>query len=107
MDTGATELTGAVWVEEASIEAARHRLEHTLETLRSEGLSAKGGFGDRLPMRALEYAVAAFSPDRIVIATYPEDSSPWLQHDILGRARRAYPAIPVTHVIARLPAVLV
>jgi len=107
VDTGATELTGAVWVEEASIEAARHRLEDTLATLRSEGLAAKGGFGDRLPMRALEYAVAAFSPDRIVIATYPEDSSPWLQHDILGRARRAYPAIPVTHVIAPLPAVLV
>jgi hypothetical protein len=32
---------------------------------------------------------------------------PWLQHDIVKRARQAYPAIPLTHVIARLPSVLV
>jgi len=106
IDTGVTPI-GGVWVEEASIEEARARLEDTLSTLRAEGLSAKGGFGDRLPMHALEYAVAAFSPDQIVIATYPEEFSPWLRHDIVERARHAYPAIPVTHVIATLPTVLV
>ena len=107
VDTGVTELTGSVWVERTSVEEARNRLEHTLSALRAQGLSAKGGFGDRLPMRALEYAVAAFTPDQIVIATYPQDSSPWLQHDIVERARHAYPAIPVTHVVAPMPAVLV
>ncbi|MBC7560705.1 MAG: amino acid permease [Dermatophilaceae bacterium] len=106
IDTGVTPI-GGVWVEEASIEEARARLEDTLSTLRAEGLSAKGGFGDRLPMRALEYAVAAFGPDQIVIVTYPAESSPWLRHDIVERARHAYPAISVTHVIASLPAVLV
>jgi GABA permease len=106
IDTGVTPI-GGVWVEEASAQEARTRLEETLSTLRATGLSAKGGFGDRLPMRALEYAVAAFSPDQIVIATYPRDSSPWLRHDIVERARRAYPAIPVTHVTASLPAVMV
>ncbi len=109
VDTSITPLTmGAVWVEEASIEQARARLEDILSTLRAKGLSAKGGFGDRIPIRALEYAVAAFSPDQIVIATYREGSSTWVQHDIVGRAQRAYPAIPVTHVIAEsLPAVMV
>jgi GABA permease len=107
VDTGATEFIGAVWVEKSSVQEARTRLEDTLSSLRAEGLSAKGGFGDRLPMRALEYAVAAFTPDQIVIATYPEDSSPWLRHDIVERARQAYPAIPVTHVVASRPAVLV
>jgi len=107
VDTGVTELTGSVWVERTSVEEARNRLEQTLSTLRAHGLSAKGGFGDRLPMRALEYAVAAFTPDQIVISTYPQDSSPWLHHDIVERARHAYPAIPVTHVVAPMPAVLV
>ncbi len=107
VDTGVTELTGAVWVDQTSVESARTRLEDALSTLRAQGLSAKGGFGDRLPMRALEYAVAAFTPDQIIIATYPEGSSPWLQHDIVERARRAYPAIPVTHVITSQPVVLV
>jgi len=109
VDTSVTPLTlGAVWVEEATIEEARARLEETLSKLRAEGLSAKGGFGDRIPMRALEYAVAAFSPDRIVIVTYPEEFSSWLQRDLVGRAQRAYPAIPVTHVVAaHLPALMV
>jgi GABA permease len=103
VDTTARELTSTVWVDEATVEAARKRLDYTLLTLRSEGLSAEGDFGDHLPLRALEYAVAGFSPDRIVIATYPQESSPWLHHDVVERARRAYPAIPVTHVIAPLP----
>jgi len=103
VDTGISEITGSVWVEEAEVEAAKRRLEYTLLTLRAEGLSAEGEFGDRLPMRALAYAVAAFGPDRIVVATYPEAASRWLHHDVVERARKAYPAIPVTHVITRLP----
>ncbi|HEY5248163.1 MAG TPA: amino acid permease, partial [Dermatophilaceae bacterium] len=95
VDTGVTELTGAVWVDRTSVRDTRNRLEDTLSTWRAEGLSAKGGFGDRLPIRALEYAVSAFSPDQIVISTYPEESSPWMHHDIVGRAQRAYSAIPV------------
>jgi GABA permease len=107
VDTGATEFTGAVWVDKSSVQEVRARHEETLSTLRAGGLSVQGGFGDRLPMRALEYAVAAFSPDQMVIVTYPEGSSPWLRHDIVERARQAYPAIPVTHVTVSLPAVMV
>ena len=107
VDTGAAELTRSVWVEESTVEAARARLEETLSAMRAEGLSVRGEFGDHLPMRALEYAVAEFTPDQIVIATYPQESSPWLQHDVVERARNAYPAIPVTHVIACVPAVMV
>jgi GABA permease len=102
VDTAAPELTGSVWVDDATVVAARKRLDYTLMTLRSEGLSAEGEFGDHLPLRALEYAAAGFTPDRIVIATYPQESSQWLHHDVVERARRAYPAIPVTHVIAPL-----
>ena len=107
VDTAAAELTRSVWVEESTVQAARARLEETLSVMRAEGLSVRGEFGDHLPMRALEYAVAEFTPDQIVIATYPQESSPWLRHDVVERARNAYPAIPVTHVIACVPAVMV
>jgi GABA permease len=106
VDTGVAKVTGAVWVEEATVEAARKRLEHTLSALRSEGLSAEGDIGDFLPMRALEQAVAAFTPDRLVITTRPEEFSPWVHHDVVERARRAYPAIPLTHVISRRPSAI-
>ena len=101
VDTGVAKATGAVWVEEATVEAARKRLEDILSALRAEGLSAEGDIGDFLPMRALEQVVAAFIPDRLVITTHPEEFSPWLHHNVVERARRAYPAIPVTQVIPR------
>ena len=104
VDTGVAKATGAVWVEEATVEAARKRLEDILSALRAEGLSAEGDIGDFLPMRALEQVVAAFIPDRLVITTHPEEFSPWLHHNVVERARRAYPAIPVTQVISRRPA---
>jgi GABA permease len=104
VDTGATEVEGEVRVQEASVDVARRRLEYALSTLRAAGLSVEGDFGDFLPMRALKKAVEDFSPDLIVIATYPQERSAWLHHDVVQRTRAAYPAIPLTHVIARLPA---
>jgi GABA permease len=104
VDTGATEVEGEVRVQDASVDVARRRLEYTLSTLRAAGLSVEGDIGDFLPMRALEKAVGDFSPDLIVIATYPHERSAWLHHDVVQRARQAYPAIPLTHVIARLSA---
>ena len=104
VDTGVAKATGAVWVEEATVEAARKRLGDILSALRAEGLSAEGDIGDFLPMRALEQVVAAFIPDRLVVTTHPEEFSPWLHHNVVERARRAYPAIPVTQVISRRPA---
>jgi len=106
VDTGVAKVTGAVWVEEATVEAARKRLENILSALRAEGLSAEGDIGDFLPMRALEHAVAAFTPDQLVITTRPEEFSPWVHHDVVERAQRAYPAIPVTHVISRRPSAI-
>jgi GABA permease len=105
VDTGQAELTGAVWVQAATVAAARARLDHTLATLRADGLSAEGDLGDFLPMRALHHAVETFAPDRLVIATHPEDYSTWLHHNLVARARRRYSAIPLTHVVAHgLPA---
>ncbi len=97
---GQAEVTGAVWVQAATVAAARERLADTLATLRADGLRAEGALGDFLPMRALDHAVETYAPDRIVISTHPEEFSTWLHHDFVSRARRRYSAIPLTHVVA-------
>jgi GABA permease len=98
IDTGQAMHQGAVYIWEATTEAAQARLDRTLEVLRAEGLDAEGALGNYKPLRALADAVAEFSPDRLVICTLPEDRSAWLRYDVVDRARETYP-IPVTHVV--------
>jgi GABA permease len=98
IDTGQAEHKGAVYMWQATVEAAQARLDRTLEILRSENLRANGELGDYRPLRALADAVAEFKPDRLVICTHPEDRSAWLRYDGVDRARESYD-IPLTHVI--------
>jgi GABA permease len=100
VETGAAATHGPLDVAEATQEAARARLEHTLSTLRSENLDADGALGDYRPMRALANAVDTFHPDQIVIATLPLESSVWHRFEVVDRARAEYPNLPVTHVVA-------
>jgi len=106
VDTRAAELTGAVWVEETSIEAARHRL-----AAPSRRFEAKG-------CRPREASVTAC---RCVLLSMPsrrsartESSSPPTRRTpplVAARHRQAgatgLPGHLPTHVIARLPVVLV
>ncbi|HEY5822001.1 MAG TPA: amino acid permease [Propionibacteriaceae bacterium] len=104
IDTGQAEHQGAVYMWQATTEAAQARLDQTLERLHAEGLSAKGELGDYRPLRALSEAVTSFKPDRLVICTLPEDRSAWLRYDVVDRARETY-SMPVTHVVAHSVAV--
>jgi GABA permease len=103
VDTGQAEVKGAVWVWQATVEAAQRRLDSTLEILRSEGLDADGELGDHRPLHALQRAVDEFHPDRIVIATHPEGRSTWLRHAVVDKARQLYD-VPVLHIVATAPA---
>jgi len=98
VDTGQAERKGAVFLWQATTEAAQQRLDQTLRTLRDDGLDADGVLGDYRPLRALAESVAEFDPDQIVISTLPTATSVWLRNDVVDGARRAYPDIPVTHV---------
>jgi GABA permease len=98
VDTGQAERKGAVFLWQATTEAAQRRLDQTLRTLRDDGVDAEGGLGDYRPLRALAESVAEFDPDQIVISTLPTATSVWLRNDVVDGARRAYPDIPVTHV---------
>jgi len=99
IDTGQAMYAGAVYVWEATVEAAKERLDRTLAVLATEGLDASGELGDFRPLRALSNAVDEFKPDRLVICTHPEARSAWLRYEIVDRARESYPNLPVTHVI--------
>jgi len=100
IETGVAATHGPLDVWEATQEAARERLNHTLSTLRSENLDADGALGDYRPLRALAGAVDTFHPDQIVIATLPAEESVWHRFDVIDRARAEYPNVPVTHVVA-------
>jgi GABA permease len=98
IDTGTAMYEGAVYMWEATVQAAQERLDRTLTLLRSENLDAEGELGSFKPLKALEDAVGQFKPDRMVICTLPEDRSAWLRFDIVERARESY-RLPVTHVV--------
>jgi GABA permease len=102
VDTGQAEHKGAVYIWDATTEAAQRRLDYTLGVLRTDGLDADGALGDYRPLRALAAAVAEFRPDQLVISTLPVADSAWLRYDVVDRARTDYD-IPVTHVVARAP----
>lgn len=100
IETGVAATHGPLDVMEATQEAAKARLEHTLSTLRSENLEANGALGDYRPLRALANAVDSFHPDQIVIATLPLEESVWHRFEVVDRARAEYPNLPVIHVVA-------
>ena len=99
VDTHQAEHKGAVWVWEATVRAAQERLDSTLEVLRGEGLRARGELGDYRPLVALEEAVVAFHPDRIVISTHPEGRSAWLREGVVEKATGAHD-VPVRHIVS-------
>jgi GABA permease len=99
IDTGQALHQGAVYMWDATVQAAQDRLDRTLTILRAEHLAASGELGDYRPLRALARAVETFHPDRLVICTHPVDRSAWLRYDVVDRAREAYSSLPVTHIV--------
>jgi GABA permease len=99
IDTGQAMHAGAVYLWDATVEAAQERLDRTLAVLASRDLDASGELGDYRPLRALANAVDQFRPDQLVICTHPEDRSAWLRYEVVERARESYPNLPVAHVI--------
>ncbi|MCW2827902.1 MAG: amino acid permease [Marmoricola sp.] len=102
VDTGQAEREGAAFVWQATTEAARERLDETLEELRSRGLSVDGELGDYRPLVALDKAIREFDPDHVVIATHPEERSTWLQRGVVSEARERYD-VTIQHVVVHAP----
>ncbi len=84
-------------------EEAEQRLTGSIESLRSEGIAARGAVGDSDPVRAIEDALFEFEADEIVISTHPPDRSNWLEKKAVERARERF-SQPITHVVVDLAA---
>ncbi|OLE37890.1 MAG: hypothetical protein AUG48_03325 [Actinobacteria bacterium 13_1_20CM_3_68_9] len=89
---------------DGAIADARLRLEESLRTMESAGLTARGEVGDHHePNAALEDALRVFAADEVIISTHPPHKSRWLERGVVERARREVP-LPVTHVVVDLEA---
>ena len=55
--------------------------------------------GDHRPLVALQEAVVAFGPDRVVIITHPDARSTWLREDEVNEALGSRD-LPVRHIVS-------
>jgi len=92
------------WVsdEDGAREAARGRLDASLERLATAGIEAHGEIGDADPLQAIEDALRTFGADEIIISTHPPERSNWLERGVVEKARERFP-VPITHVIGEQP----
>ena len=89
---------GLVVYADAMFDAAQVRLDLALEVVRSMDIRAIGEVGDPDPFSATLDAAREYSPEEIIISTYPEARSGWLRRDLIDRVRDAT-GLPVTHVV--------
>jgi hypothetical protein len=89
---------GLVVYNDAMFDAAQVRLDLALEVVRSMDIRAIGEVGDPDPFSATLDAAREYSPQEIIISTYPEARSGWLRRDLIDRVRDAT-GLPVTHVV--------
>jgi hypothetical protein len=90
--------SGLVVYDDAVFDAAQVRVDLALEVIRGEDIRAIGEVGDPDPFAATLDAVREYSPQEIIISTYPETRSGWLRRDLIDRVRDAT-GLPVTHIV--------
>jgi DNA-binding LacI/PurR family transcriptional regulator len=95
--------SGYVIYDEAVRDAARHRVDRTLEALREHGIEATGDVMDPDPFNATLDAVREYGIDEIIVSTHPETRSGWMRRDLIERVRDAT-GLPVEHVVVDLDA---
>jgi hypothetical protein len=92
---------GYVIHDDTILKAAENRLALTLDQLKKAGIGAEGEVMDPDPYSATMDAVDHYEADEIVISTYPETRSGWMQRDLVERIQEAT-GLPVEHVIVDL-----
>ncbi|MGO9883735.1 MAG: hypothetical protein ACLPV4_12055 [Solirubrobacteraceae bacterium] len=89
---------GYVIYDDAVFDAAQARVDLAVGFMRSEGLDAVGEVGDPDPYAAAMDAIREYSPDAIIISTYPDHRSGWQRRELVDRVRDAS-GLPVEHVV--------
>lgn len=86
--------------DQRAVAEARERLAVAVELLRDAGIDGHGEVGDADPLNAMADAHATFDADAVLLSTWPEGMSHWLERDLLARAR-ARVDVPVDHIVSR------
>lgn len=90
--------SGYVIYDEAVRDAARSRVDTTLQALREHEIAAFGDVMDPDPFSATLDAVREYGIDEIIISTLPATRSGWMRRDLVERVRDET-GLPVTHVV--------
>lgn len=81
--------------------AAQVRVDLARTYLAIRGIKAIGEVGDPDPYTAAMDAIAEYTPDKVIISTFPAQSSGWLRRDLIERIEDAS-GLPVRHVVIDL-----
>ena len=79
---------------------AASRLSRSLHGLDGGGIAVAGSIGDSEPLQAIADGLRVFEADEIVLVTHPEEEAHWVEHDLVGRARKHFPELEITHLVA-------
>lgn len=79
---------------------AEERLALAVALLDDAGIMGHGEVGDADPLNAIQDANAKFMPHAVLVSTWPEGASHWLERDLVDRARQRI-NIPVEHFVSR------
>lgn len=84
---------------DGAVDAAKERLTLALEHLVASGIAATGEVGDSDPLIAVEDVLHGFPASELVVSTYPDGQSNWLERDLPRRLEIRF-GRPVTHLIS-------
>ena len=83
----------------AGRQAAQQNLDKALERMHAAGLEVSGRLGDADPVAAVRDAWDPRSFDEVIVSTFPNRASKWLQVDLPHRVAKLT-GVQVTHVVA-------
>jgi hypothetical protein len=89
------------WVSDTdgALADARERLDRALEYLHDAGVVVRGEVGDADPLLAIEDALVGFDPAEIIISTWPEGQSNWLERNLIVAAQERFER-PIVHLVS-------
>ncbi len=89
------------WVSDTdgALADARERLDRALEYLHDAGVVVRGEVGDADPLLAIEDALVGFDAAEIIISTWPEGQSNWLERNLIVAAQERFDP-PIVHLVS-------
>lgn len=92
------------WSDGQVAAAAKRALQEGLDRFHDERIVADGEIGDANPVYAAGVVIRREGDDAftgIILSTLPPGPSRWLHLDVPSRMRKAFPEIPIAHLVAQ------